>query len=121
MQVFSMKNLNVALAIGLHCLVGAAFVFAASFADFGDAQTGLAVLLWFGGLFLILDGREKSPGGVWLVPLLWPFAAWFPALGVLVLVGGLVWLAIQSRAPATPRAAADPVPNAYESKLRAVE
>jgi uncharacterized membrane protein len=121
MQVPSMKNLNVALAIGLHCLVGGAFVFAASFADFGDAQTGLAVLLWFGGLFLILDGREKSPGGVWLVPLLWPFTAWFLALGVLVFVGGLVWLAIQSRAPATPPAAADRHPSAYETKLRAVE
>jgi uncharacterized membrane protein len=116
-----MKNLNVALAIGLHCLLGAVFVGFAQYADFGDAQTGLAALLWFGGLFLMLDWREKSPGGVWLVPLVWPFAAWFTALGVLILLGGLVWLAVQSRASATPPAAAAAPTSAHETKLRAVE
>jgi uncharacterized membrane protein len=121
MQVLSMKNLNVALAIGLHCLVGAVFVVGAQYADFGDAQMGVAALLWFGGLLLTLEWREKSPGGVWLVPLVWPFAAWFTALGVIVLVGGLVWLAVQSRASAAPpRVAAAPI-SAYEMKLRAVE
>jgi uncharacterized membrane protein len=115
------KNLNVALAIGLHCLVGAVFVGLAQFADLGDAQMGLAVLLWFAGLFLILDWREKSPRGVWLVPLIWPFAASFIALGVLILLGGLVWLAVQSRAPATPPPAAAAPTSAYGTRLRAVE
>jgi uncharacterized membrane protein len=120
-QVFDMKNLNVALAIGLHCLVGAIFAGFAQYADFGDAQMAVAGLLWFGGLLLILDFREKSPGGVWLAPLVWPFAAWFTALGVVILLGGLVWLAVQSRASATPpRPAAAPM-SAYESKLFALE
>ena len=116
-----MKNLNVALAIGLHCLVGAVFVGFAQYADFGDAQVGVAALLWFGGLLLTLDLREKSPGGAWLVPLVWPFAAWFTVLGVLVLLGGLVWLAVQSRASAAPPSPAAVPASAYDAKLRAVE
>jgi uncharacterized membrane protein len=116
-----MKNLNVALAIGLHCIVGATFAVLAQYADFGDAQAGIAALLWFGGLLLILERRETSPGGIWLVPLVWPFAAWITALGVVTLLGGLVWLAVQSRVPATPPPAAAAPTSAYETKLRAVE
>ncbi|HEX5469971.1 MAG TPA: DUF2339 domain-containing protein [Gaiellaceae bacterium] len=115
-----MKHVNVSLALALHCLVGAGFLVAAQFADFDGPRAGIAALLWFGGAFFQLDWREKSPGGIWLVPVLWPFAAWNPVLGALVLVGGLVWIAAQSRTASAARPA--PIPaSARERKLRAVE
>jgi uncharacterized membrane protein len=115
-----MKHLNVALAIGFHVLVGLAFLLASQFDEFSGGRAAVAALLWFGGLFLQLDWREKSPGGIWLVPILFPFAAWYTELGLLALVGGLIWLATQSRAPTAP----PPSPVAIdprEAKLRAVE
>jgi uncharacterized membrane protein len=115
-----MKHLNVALAIGLHVLVGLAFLLVSQFDEFGDGRAALAALLWLGGLFLQLDWRERSPGGIWLVPILFPFAAWYTELGVLVLVGGLIWLATQSRAPAAPPSSTTAV-DPREAKLRAVE
>ena len=100
-----MKVLNITLAVAFHCLVGVVFLAASQYMDMSDAGAGIAALLWFGGLFLMLDWREKKPGAIWLVPILWPFAAWFTALGVIVLIAGLVWTAIQSRQPAALRTA----------------
>lgn len=119
-QARLMKHVNVALALALHCLVGAGFLVAAQFADFDGLRAGIAALLWFGGAFFQLDWREKSPGGIWLVPVLWPFAAWNPVVGALVLVGGLVWIATQSRAPSGAGPAAAPS-DTRERQLRAVE
>ena len=117
-----MKVLNITLAVAFHCLVGVVFLVASQYMDMSDAGAGIAALLWFGGLFLMLEWREKKPGAIWLVPILWPFAAWFTALGVIVLIAGLVWIAIQSRQPAALRTATGPqLPDAYERKLRAVE
>jgi hypothetical protein len=118
-----MKGLNVALAIAFHCLVGVVFLVTTQFSEFSEARLSVAALLWFGGLFVILNARDRSPGGIWLVPVVWPFAAWYTALGVLVLIGWLIWLATRFGSPAPGLASAAPAHEADSraAKLRALE
>src|SRR5919201_2694650 len=103
-----MRALNLVAAILVHALVALLVI---GFATEGGGPSGfgifLATLLWIAGVALMVEWRNSAPGRVWLVPIMWPFAAWIFPLGVVALVGLVYYVAVrgQERRPG-PRAPA---------------
>jgi uncharacterized membrane protein len=117
------RGLNASAAATLHVLVGLVYVVIVSVSGGpGDFTVFLGVLLWFVGLFFLSEWRNTSPGRVWLVPLIWPFAAWFVQLGGLALLGSLFYwfVARPGQAPAPTSRAAPTGDVTFSRKLESV-